>query len=160
MVLREATWDDVDALVDVQERGAVQGLAHVSPQDIHPFPRTAVVARWREEIADPAVRCYVSEAEEGGLNGFAAIRGDELLHFGTAPETWGTGLAGHLLTDLLGRFTRHDVGSPLRLRLRVFEQNTRARRFYEKSGWTRTSRRSRSSFPPYPVLIEYERLQP
>jgi putative acetyltransferase len=40
--------------------------------------------------------------------------------------------------------------------LRVFEDNHQARRFYEKLGWRRTDRLSRTSFPPYPVLIEYE----
>jgi RimJ/RimL family protein N-acetyltransferase len=48
------------------------------------------------------------------------------------------------------------AGSATSARLRVFEDNQRARRFYEKLGWRRTDRLSRTSFPPYPVLVEYE----
>jgi RimJ/RimL family protein N-acetyltransferase len=39
----------------------------------------------------------------------------------------------------------------------VFEGNRRARRFYEKLGWTPTGRTSRTTFAPYPVLLEYVR---
>jgi RimJ/RimL family protein N-acetyltransferase len=41
--------------------------------------------------------------------------------------------------------------------LRVFEDNHRARRFYEKLDWQSTGQRSATSFPPHPVLLTYER---
>ena len=41
------------------------------------------------------------------------------------------------------------------LRLRVFEANRRARRFYAKLGWAETEGVTRSTFEPHPVLIEY-----
>lgn len=41
-------------------------------------------------------------------------------------------------------------------RLRVFDQNHRARRFFEKLGWRPTDRTSWTSFPPHPVLVEHE----
>lgn len=44
-----------------------------------------------------------------------------------------------------------------RVRLRVFAQNLRARRFYEKCGWMQTGVTSRTQFEPYPLLIEYVR---
>lgn len=40
--------------------------------------------------------------------------------------------------------------------LRVFADNVRARRFYERLGWRPTGRVSRTSFPPDPVLLEYQ----
>lgn len=40
-------------------------------------------------------------------------------------------------------------------RLRVFEGDARARRFYERHGWAATGDRSRTRFPPYPVLLAY-----
>jgi putative acetyltransferase len=46
-----------------------------------------------------------------------------------------------------------------RIRLRVFEENHRARRFYEKSGWVSTGSTSRGQFPPFPVLLEYALLR-
>lgn len=84
---------DLDRLIDVQEEGAVRGLAHIFPQDRHPFPRAGIRHRWAAEIADPAIRAYVIELGGDRIAGFAATRGDEFLHFGTAVDTWGSGLA-------------------------------------------------------------------
>lgn len=154
MRLRLAEPADLPALLDVQEPASVRALAHIFPPDEHPFPRATIEARWAAEIVDPRVEAYVIE-QNGRIAGFAAVRGgDELLHFGTAVDTWGTGLAQNAHDRLLDRFTTG------RARLRVFEENRRARRFYEKLGWRETDRRTRTSFPPHPVLIGYERTLP
>lgn len=134
----------------------MRGLAHIFPQDVHPFPRETVRQRWEAEFADPATRVYVAVDDGKTVVGFAATRGNELLHFGTAVHTWGTGVAQQLhdavLDDLMkGR------REPRHIRLRVFEDNTRARRFYERLGWTPTGERTRTTFPPHPVLVEYRR---
>ena len=52
--------DDLPALIDLQQAGAVVGMADVFPQDQHPFPRDAILDRWRAEIADPTVICFVA----------------------------------------------------------------------------------------------------
>ena len=153
MLTRAAVPSDLPALLDVQQAGALRALAHIFPQDAFPFPRAAIQARWESEIADPDVDVYVIAPDEGRIEGFAAIRGDELLHFGTAVETWGTGLAMTVHRELVDRLT---AAGRTRARLRVFEENRRARRFYEKAGWRCTGRPSRSAFPPYPALVEYE----
>ncbi|MDY7086228.1 MAG: GNAT family N-acetyltransferase [Actinomycetota bacterium] len=153
MLVRGAALSDLPALLDVQQAGAVRGLAHIFRQDRYPFPRAEVHARWEAELADPAIGAYVIEDDAGRIAGFAAIRGDELLHFGTAVESWGRGLASAAHDELLGRFTAAGV---TRARLRVFEENHRARRFYEKLGWRPSGRLSRTSFAPHPVLVEYE----
>jgi RimJ/RimL family protein N-acetyltransferase len=152
VLFRPATHADLDGLVAVQEEGAVAALAHVFPQDRHPFPREAIRQRWSAELQDPAVSVYVSTDDEGEITGFAARRGDELLHFGTAMSTWGTGLAGELHNALIATYPA-DLA---RLRLRVFAENHRARRFWEKHGWHPTGRASRSPFAPHPILVEYE----
>jgi RimJ/RimL family protein N-acetyltransferase len=144
---------DLPALMDVQHSGAVQALAHIFPQDAYPFPRAAIQSRWASEIANPDVGVYVIEHDEGQIAGFAAIRDNELLHFGTAVETWGSGLAAAAHSKLIERLAA--AGATF-ARLRVFEENHRARRFYEKLGWRLTDRLSRTSFPPHPVLVEYE----
>ena len=136
----------------LQERGSVTALAHLFPQEIHPFPRASVLARWRTELEAPDIAAYVALDREGRITGFAARRGDELLHLGTAVESWGSGLATWLHDQLLATYPA-DLAQ---LRLRVFEENRRARRFYEKLGWSSTGRQSRSSFAPHPVLIEYD----
>lgn len=142
---------DLDALVPLQERGAVAGLDEVFPQHEHPFPRDRICERWRAELADPGIAAYVACDEDGQVVAFAARRGDELLHFGTALETWGSGLA----TWVHGRLVATYPPGVVRVRLRVFAGNGRARRFYERLGWQPTGRESRSTFAPRPVLVEY-----
>ncbi len=157
MNLREATEADLDALLPVQEAGATRALSHIFPQDVHPFPRQQVRSRWADEIADPEIRAYVITNGADVVVGFAATRHDELLHFGTAVETWGSGLAAGAHDALLRALAGDGV---TRARLRVFEENHRARRFYEKPGWRATANRSLTSFPPHPVLVEYGRPVP
>jgi RimJ/RimL family protein N-acetyltransferase len=152
MRFRPATEADLYGLVLVQEEGAVVGLGHIFPQDQHPFPREAILQRWATELDDPTVDVYVSTDEAGGVTGFAARRNDELLHFGTAMSTWGTGLADDLHDALVDTYPAEVE----RLCLRVFTENHRARRFWEKHGWRATGRESRSPFAPHPVLLEYE----
>jgi RimJ/RimL family protein N-acetyltransferase len=149
---RPATEADLDELVSVQEAASVVALAHVFPQSTHPFPRTAIRERWQAELDDPDIAVYVSTDDAGRLTGFAARRHDELLHFGTALNVWGSGLAGLLHDRLLATYPDEVV----RVWLRVFVDNHRARRFWEKKGWRSTGRTSRTSFPPHPVLEEYE----
>jgi RimJ/RimL family protein N-acetyltransferase len=154
MLLRDATTADLPALLDVQQEGAQVGLAHIFPQDLYPFPRSRLEARWAAELAGDDVVVKVVVRGGGPVEGFAAVRGNELLHFGLALSTWGSGLAAAVHDELVGLLAASGEPSA---RLRVFEENHRARRFYEKLGWTATSRRTRSTFPPYPVLLEYRR---
>ena len=152
-VLRPLTHDDLDLLLAVQREGAVAGLGHLFPQDEHPFPTDEVRGRWAREIDDPAVDCF-AVVQGGELAGFAATRGDELLHFGTALRTWGSGLADAAHDDVLDhlRGRGHD-----RAWLRVFDENRRAVRFYLRHGWAATETTTRTIFPPHPVLRRYER---
>ena len=69
-----------------------EALQEVFPQDLYPFPRREVEQRWLREIESDGVDCYVVELGSTTA-GFAATRGDELLHFGIALEHWGSGLA-------------------------------------------------------------------
>ena len=99
---------DLPALLSLQERGSVAALAHVFPQDVYPFPGDAVRERWIAELADPDIAAYVATAgsANGGLVAYAASSGDELLHFGTAFETWGSGLAVWVHDQFVATFPR------------------------------------------------------
>jgi RimJ/RimL family protein N-acetyltransferase len=155
MSVRRATIDDLDELLDVQQEGAVAGLAHIFAQDAYPFPRETLAQRWSAEFADPAIHIYVSTDPTGSIIGFAAVRGTELMHFGTALRTWGTGTAQALHDAVVRNWILERAGDFEFLSLRVFADNVRARRFYERLGWEPTGRVSRTSFPPHPVLLEY-----
>jgi RimJ/RimL family protein N-acetyltransferase len=151
-VLLALSTADFDELVRVQAEGAVQGLGHIFPQDQFPFPVREVRSRWELELADPDIDCFVILDAAGAVSGFAATRGSEFLHFGTAVRTWGTGLAGQAHTEVLAHLIAqgYDHGW-----LRVFEANERARRFYSRRGWIPTGERTESAFPPNPVLLHY-----
>jgi len=124
----------------------------VFPQDEFPFTPESVRHRWEQELVDPGVDCFVVTDIDESVAGFAALRGDEFLHFGTALATWGSGLAGRAHDEVLARW----AGEGLRRAwLRVFEGNLRARRFYERRGWEPTGERTRSGFAPHPVLLTY-----
>ena len=144
---------DVSAVLYVQEPAAVAGLADVFPQDRYPFPREAVADRWRQEIASSDVECLVAE-EDGTVVGFAAVRGDELLHLGTALERWGTGTARGLHDLVVDHLRSRGVR---RAWCWVFTDNRRGRRFYEKQGWRPTGETSRSGFPPHAELLRHAR---
>ncbi|WP_248582042.1 GNAT family N-acetyltransferase [Nocardioides sp. InS609-2] len=142
---------DLPGLLVLQERGAVAALGKVFPQETYPFPRDAVRERWESELASQDMTSYVATAPDGRLVGFAARWEDEVMHFGTALETWGSGLATWLHDELVATYAPEVT----QLRLRVFEGNTRARRFYERLGWMATGEESRTSFPPHPTLLAY-----
>ena len=149
--LREMTAADVPVVVGVQRAGAVVGLADVFPQDAYPFPSDVVRRRWLEEIAAPEIDC-LAVLHRDVVVGFAALRQDELLHFGIAIDLWGTGTAQAAHDLLLDRMRCRGARSAW---LRVFIENSRGRRFYEKLGWRDTGERSRSTFPPYAELMQY-----
>jgi GNAT superfamily N-acetyltransferase len=151
-LLCPASVEDVPGLVAVQEAGAVAGLANIFPQDEYPFPRDAIAAEWLAEITSSRVEVFVVSGR-GRIEGFAALRADELLHFGTALGTWGSGLAARVHAELVSLWAAAGLSSAW---LRVFDDNHRARRFYEKMGWRPTSVTSRGNYPPYPRLIRYE----
>ena len=153
MLLRPTSPADLPLLLDVQQEDAKLAFADIFPQDTHPFPRAEIQDRWTAELADPAIDAFVV-VREHRIEGFAALRGDELMHFGTAVHTWGTGLAAQVHTELVALLKARGT---VTARLYCFEQNHRARRFYEKLGWRPTGNLTRTSFPPHPVLLEYTR---
>lgn len=151
-VLRPLRPDDLEVLLEVQRAGAVAALGHIFPQEENPFPTAEIRARWVAELDDPDVECF-AVVRDGEVAGFAATRGAELLHFGTALDSWGSGLAGRAHDELVERLRRQGHE---RAWLWVFEANGRAIRFYERRGWRPTTQTTRTSFAPHPVLRRYE----
>jgi RimJ/RimL family protein N-acetyltransferase len=152
-VLRRMREEDVPAVMAVQEPASIAGLSAVFPQDAHPFPRGVLADRWRAEIDDPAIECFVI-VRGSVVAGFAALRGDEVMHFGVAVEEWGSGLAVAAHDELLDRLRASGVERPW---LRVYAANPRGRAFWEKLGWVDTGERSRGPMPPHAELRTYEK---
>ena len=150
-VLRRMRPDDVPAVMEVQEPTSVAGLSEVFPQDTHPFPREVLAERWREEIDDPGIACFVIQ-RAGVVAGFAALADDEVKHFGVALEEWGSGLASAAHDELLARMAAAGIARPW---LRCYAANPRGRAFWEKHGWVATGERSRGPVPPHAELLTY-----
>ncbi|WP_305784493.1 GNAT family N-acetyltransferase [Symbioplanes lichenis] len=151
MLLRTATGADLPGLLATQEEGALAGFAHIFPPATYPYPRAELQAAWEAELTDPAVEVLVAPDADRIL-AFAALRANELLHFGTAVATWGTGLAATIHDELLPRLA---ASGSAHAKLHVMTENHRARRFYERHGWQPTGLITREPYPPHPDLIEY-----
>src|SRR5690242_6665641 len=112
--------EDLEDVLPIQREGSVLVLSSAFPQDRYPFPDQAVHDRWVHEIADPDIDCFVVTDASQRVAGFAAVRGSEFLHFGTAVPTWGTGLAGLAHDEVLAHIRRRGHDSAW---LRVFAAN-------------------------------------
>ena len=153
-VLRPMVEEDLDEVLLLQRKASIVALGHIFPQDQHPFPDDEVRKRWTEEIASSDVDCFLVLGPQGDAAGFAATRADELLHFGTAIQLWGSGLADRAHEEILDHLRGKGFADAW---LRVFEENHRGRRFYERRAWVETGERTRTSFAPHPVLVHYAR---
>ena len=146
--MRAARADEADVLAAIQAAASLAGLAHVFPPDRYPFPHDEVLDRWTGMLADDDATLVVGE-EEGRPVGVAAVRPGWLDGLYVIPERWGTGVA-ELLHDraleLLG---------PGRHRLWVLEENSRARRFYERRGWSENGETRVVPVPPHPLDVGY-----
>jgi hypothetical protein len=130
MLLRAAAQSDLSAMMEVQHAGALRALTHIFPKDDYPFPRATIQSRWTSEIETPAVDVYIIE-NDGRIAGFAAVRDNELLHFGTAVETWGTGLAAAAHDKLVERLAATGVKAA---RLRVFDREPPGSQILREAG--------------------------
>lgn len=135
--------DDPELLTALEREASEAALGHLF--DIV-YPSEQVALRWAIRMADETVTVMVVLDPEPA--GYAAFDDTTLLHFGVVPERFGDGLASRLLAEV--RRIRPTVSS-----LSVLEENTRARRFYERHGWRPDGRRGTSEFPPYPADLGY-----
>jgi hypothetical protein len=147
--IRVAITGDASALAVLEERSSVASLGHLFGP--HPYPSDDVLARWTLVLQDPDVT--VLGAWDGdALVGFAAIDPGSLRPL--------RGVAGALRHRAGRRAARARRRAVARSRhnqgeLWVLAQNTRARRFYERHGWTADGRAQESQWPPYPVEVAY-----
>ena len=149
--IREARADEGPILAGVQERASVAALAHIFPPERYPYPRDAVHGRWVAAVAEPEARTLIALIDQQPV-GAACVTSGWLDGLYVVPERWGTGLAD----ELYGRALElvRALGSPFS-KLWVLEDNTRARRFYERRGWRENGETRVVEFPPNPLDIGY-----
>ena len=148
--MTDASWrtagpGDVAALRDLERAANLVGLAHVFPADRFPFPDDDVLARWALVLQDPEVVVEVVDGDDG-LLAFAAYDDDNLRHLAVHPDAWGTGLARAGVARAVAHGAR---------RLWVLDANHRARRLYERLGWSATGAEQECPWVPHPTELEY-----
>jgi RimJ/RimL family protein N-acetyltransferase len=97
----------------------------------------------------------VRDADDGGIDLFAAYDGRALRHLAVRPDVWGSGLASRAIEAALDAMDRR--GSTV-AELWCLVENHRARRLYEYLGWRATEDRRPAPWPPHPTEMRYTRL--
>jgi GNAT superfamily N-acetyltransferase len=111
--------------------------------------------RWRQRIAERGNEAVVVAEDHGFVIGFASYGGSrdhagegELYAIYTLPEAWGSGAGPALMgATLAGLGERGFVTASLW----VLDDNPRARRFYEREGWTDDGGRREEEFLGVPI---------
>jgi GNAT superfamily N-acetyltransferase len=133
MELRHATPSDALAVARVHVRAWQVGYRGLLPAAYLDGLRAEErAARYTFDRAD-GPRTIVAVDDSGAIAGFATVHDDELAALHVDPDRWRTGIGGALIAraraELVARGTT-------RARLWLLVGNERARRFYERDGWT------------------------
>jgi GNAT superfamily N-acetyltransferase len=127
--LRSATPDDAPVIARIWHDGWRDGhLGHVADELVTVRTRESFDQRAAARVADTVVATV-----DGAVAGFIMVVGDEVEQVYVAGEQRGTGLAAVLLNEAERLVA---ANGHRRAWLAVAPGNARARRFYERSGWT------------------------
>jgi len=141
--IRGARMGDEDAIARVHVAAWRAGYRGMMPDAfLDALDERARAKRWREVIANPAAgrRAVVAIADDSivGFAGVGPARGEagtrgELYMINVAPSAWGRGVASALLSTCVNELAAFGHREAI---LWVLRQNARARRFYQREGWT------------------------
>lgn len=154
MNIRAARDSDLSGLTDIWLEGWHDAHAAIVPEALA-ASRTFEGLHDRLAAELDAVRVVTDRETPVG---FAMRRGDEVFQFYVARGARGTGAAALLMRDTEDRLAEAGVDTGW---LACAVGNTRAARFYEKCGWTRTATvliESETPQGPFPIEVwRYEK---
>ena len=149
--VRQATRVDASQITDVHVASWRAGYVHIFAPEALASPEFDSVRRefWTAWRLGPGERVLVGVDMSGELERIVAFcsfglerdRGNvrrgrgEIYAFYAHPDAWGTGVADTLMTATDGRLRSDGFGEGV---LWVLDDNPRARRFYERHGWSPT----------------------
>ena len=146
-MIRRATVADARGIAEVHTRTWQAAYRHAFPAELlDGLDVGEREERWKRNLDDPRVPVFV--ADEDGIVGFVCVGPSrdpdcdgELYGIYVVPEAWGKG-AGPALMEAGLDYLRGEFSEAI---LWVLQDNPRARRFYERHGWTLdgASKRSR-----------------
>jgi ribosomal protein S18 acetylase RimI-like enzyme len=136
---RPATADDTRGIAEVQVATWRGAYRHVFPAEVLDALDVEERERmWQRVLANEDMAVFVTE-EGGPVNGFVSVGASrdvpgegELYAIYVHPDAWGSG-AGPALMAEGRRWLAERYPAAI---LWVLEDNPRARRFYEREGWT------------------------
>jgi GNAT superfamily N-acetyltransferase len=129
MTVRPAVAGDVDAVAAIWYAGWRDGhLGHVPDELVAYRTEESFYSRAAQRVADTTVAVVGDE-----VAGFVMVAGDEVEQVYVAQDHRGSGIAGMLLVEAERQVK---AGGHAEAWLAVATGNARARRFYERSGWT------------------------
>jgi len=126
--VRVAEAADLDRLAEVWHEGWHEAHAHLAPPEL---TKLRTLQNFRGRLAAALADTRVV-GPPGAPLGFCIIQGDELFQLFVSPAGRGTGVAAALIADAEARLARNGTATAW---LSCAIGNTRAARFYEKSGW-------------------------
>ena len=144
IIYRDARPEDASTLADLFARSFTDTFGHLyAPEDLAAFLGGFSEAGWRAELADPLFAFRLAE-EEGRAAGYLKLGPTSLPHVAPGPaieirqfyllSPWqGRGVAGALMDWALVEARARGAEA---MYLSVFIDNHRARRFYERYGFT------------------------
>jgi GNAT superfamily N-acetyltransferase len=135
MTIRVARAEDAEGLVAVHGAAWDAALAPLVGRSLNELsPLEDRVERARAALAElPEDACAWVAEEDGEVVGMAIVSEAELRDLYVAPAAWGSGVAQELMGTALDWLQGRRAEAAL---LWVVEANARARRFYEREGWT------------------------
>jgi GNAT superfamily N-acetyltransferase len=151
LIVRRAGEADAEGLVRAHEAAWDATIAPIVGTPLgHLAPLEDRVEQARASLADPSAtgRAWVAE-RDGEIVGMATAGDGELRNLYVAPAAWGSCAARELMRTALDWLAAGGADEAV---LWVGEANARARRFYEREGWTLGSETRGSPLGPPEVL--------
>ena len=128
--IRPASHADMAAVADLWHEGWHDGHAGHVPDGL---TAARTLTAFHERTPPRVTDTSVAVADDGTLLGFVMVVGDEVEQVFVARAGRGTGLASELLAEAERRVA---AGGHASAWLAVVVGNARARRFYERQGWS------------------------
>ena len=144
-MIRRARPADAAAIADIHVRTWQAAYTHVfGVERLATLDTAQREQRWRRALETGDQAGFVA-AQDGVVVGWATVgpshedaSSGELYGIYVAPEAWGTGAGQALLRAAVDELCAQGYGDAL---LWVLADNPRARRFYEREGWSLDGRR-------------------
>lgn len=154
--VRRARPDEVRRLARMERSASEAALGHIFPPEDYPYPIEEIARRWRRLLRHPRVQVRILEVDDAPI-GYLAYDAERIRHLGVLPQQSGRGYGSLLLQYACDEIFAVGTAEST---LWVLVDNTEARDFYRKRGWTETEERRECEFPPYPDELRMVRRNP